>query len=104
MLAARAAPQFLQILIALAAIDVSAAWLRMTVCAKDDTIEPFAIAQAVVFGASDIWLVGVVADGETLKGLFYAFVVLRCIWNIIVIIRSSTNIIMRDINKKIIKG
>lgn len=99
-LATRALPRYVLGFMAAAALDVTAAWLKMTVSAKHPTTEPFVLPISMVYTAADIYLAAVVARQDAIVGRFVWFMGVRFIINLFVTVNYSMAIVQSDEMKK----
>ena len=103
-LATRSFPQHILTLMAAAALDITAAWLKMTVSTKHPSVEPFILPFSMVYTAADIYLAAVIAKQTSFVELFVWFMALRFIINFVVVITCSMTILgYDDLNKKAVK-
>lgn len=100
MLATRSLQSRLLPLMAAAAVDICAAWLRMTVSAKKASVEPFVLPQSFVYSAADIYLAGAVGRETEVMARFFWFMVVRFGVNLVVLAKCCGDIVARDEEKK----
>lgn len=100
LLATRAKPHVLLVLMAAAALDVTAAWLKMTVSARHPSTEPFVLPVSLVYTAADVYLAAVVAIQSAFVDRFVWFMVVRFAINLVVVVNCSIAIVRTDELKK----
>lgn len=100
LLATRTFPQHILTLMAAGALDVTAAWLKMTVSAKKPSTEPFILPFSLVYTAADIYLAAVIAQRTRFVELFVWFMALRFAINFVVVVSASITIVSIDELKK----